>query len=142
MSDPVALLFSPAINPGISFLFAKPLLLHLLTTWTILLHTAQRPQTLDHYQPNTYIVYKNFATVLHLANHPLTTVSTRHTPPTPRDRHHRGEPTPEQQHHHARRGSSRTGAWRAPAVSPALRISGSRTSPASPPPLEPHPSSC
>ena len=57
--------------------------------------------------------------------------------PNPRDHRHREELTLERQHHDDHQGSSRTGARRTPATSPNLRTSGPRTSPASPPPLEP-----
>ena len=57
--------------------------------------------------------------------------------PNPRDRRHREELTLERQHHDDHQGSSLTGARRTPATSPNLRTSGPRTSPASPPPLEP-----
>ena len=55
----------------------------------------------------------------------------------PHDHHHRGELTLERQHHDDHQGSSRTRARRTPAMPPTLRTSGSRTSPASPPLLEP-----
>ena len=111
-------------------------------------------------QPLEHIHYlQHHVTVLHLANHlPNTPQSLKErlvgnhpgasypayrqqlapdTTPTPRDHRHRGEPTLERQHHDDHRGSSHTGARRAPAMPPALRTSGSRTNPASPPPLKP-----
>ena len=116
----------PSQNPGVRFLslscYTCPFSQRGLFNFTQHHAADSQPLSFGHIH-----CLQNFATVLHPANHPLTTVSTRHTPSTPHDHHHRGEPTPEPQHHNTRRRSSRTGAQRAPASSPNLHTPGPRT---------------
>src|SRR4051812_16395611 len=113
VSTSVALLFSSTNNPGVRFLFPELLHLHLLTTGIILIHTALRQQTHNRNHSSTYTVCKTLQRCYIGLITPLMTVRTQHTPPTPCDHHHRGEPTPEQQRRDDHRGSSHTGVRRA-----------------------------
>jgi len=91
-------------------------------------HPASTPQFL----------IKRLVGIYSSATNPSTD-SLKHLTLNPRDPHRRKEPTLEQQHHGDHRGLLHTRAWRPPAIPPILRIAGSDTSPASPPPLEPRP---